>query len=86
MLREVRPRIHVSRPASFGGVSRAAGPMQDDSGPAFKLGQRVAHSTFGEGVVVSYEGGGAHTIVQVNFEQGGSKRLVLAYAGLRTLG
>ncbi|MEO6064465.1 MAG: DNA helicase II [Lysobacterales bacterium] len=89
LLHEVRPKIHVTRPSSFGGgyASRDSrgSSLRDDDAPAFKLGQRVAHNTFGEGTVVSYEGGGAHTIVQVNFESGGSKRLVLAYANLRAI-
>jgi DNA helicase-2/ATP-dependent DNA helicase PcrA len=42
----------------------------------------VRHATFGEGVVVDYEGSGAHTRVQINFEGAGSKWLVLAYANL----
>ncbi len=90
LLQEVRPKIHVTRPSSFGGGYSArdarGSSLRDDDAPAFKLGQRVAHNTFGEGTVVAYEGGGAHTIVQVNFESGGSKRLVLAYANLRAVG
>ena len=34
------------------------------------------------GVVMDAEGGGAHARVQVNFESGGAKWLVLAYANL----
>jgi DNA helicase-2/ATP-dependent DNA helicase PcrA len=47
------------------------------------LGQRVQHKTFGEGVVLNYEGQGAHARVQVNFESAGSKWLVVAYANLQ---
>jgi len=50
--------------------------------PALRLGQRVRHAQFGEGVVTAAEGGGAHTRVQINFAQAGSKWLVLAYARL----
>ena len=50
-----------------------------------KLGQRVRHASFGEGVVVDYEGTGAHTRVQINFERAGQKWLVLAYANLALL-
>ena len=53
--------------------------------PTFTLGQRVSHGQFGEGMVVDYEGSGAHTRVQVNFERAGSKWLVLAYANLATV-
>jgi DNA helicase-2/ATP-dependent DNA helicase PcrA len=50
-----------------------------------RLGQRVSHPSFGEGVVVSAEGSGAHTRLQVNFADGGSKWLVAAYANLTPL-
>ncbi len=50
---------------------------------AFRLGQSVSHATFGEGVIVQFEGSGAHARVQVNFACEGSKWLVLAYAKLQ---
>ncbi len=46
------------------------------------VGQNVTHNTFGQGVVLSLEGGGAHTRVQVKFKTHGAKWLVLAYANL----
>jgi DNA helicase-2/ATP-dependent DNA helicase PcrA len=53
------------------------------NGGGFRLGQRVVHAKFGEGVVLNVEGEGSHARVQVNFERAGSKWLVLAYAGLQ---
>jgi DNA helicase-2/ATP-dependent DNA helicase PcrA len=50
--------------------------------PAIKRGQNVLHASFGRGVVTDYEGSGAHARVQVNFDDVGSKWLVLAYANL----
>jgi DNA helicase II / ATP-dependent DNA helicase PcrA len=50
------------------------------------LGQRVAHGRFGEGVVLNYEGQGSNARVQVNFDEVGSKWLVLSYAKLEVLG
>jgi DNA helicase-2/ATP-dependent DNA helicase PcrA len=55
------------------------------AGVSVRLGQRVAHATFGEGIVTDCEGSGAHARVQVNFERAGSKWLVLAYANLAPL-
>jgi DNA helicase-2/ATP-dependent DNA helicase PcrA len=52
-------------------------------GPA--LGRRVRHAKFGDGVILQYEGDGAHARVQVNFERAGSKWLVLTYANLKLL-
>ena len=50
-----------------------------------RLGGRVRHEKFGEGVVLNLEGQGEHARIQVNFEKLGSKWLVLAYANLQTL-
>jgi DNA helicase-2/ATP-dependent DNA helicase PcrA len=57
-------------------------PVPEPGPSGLRLGQRVVHPNFGEGVVVDHEGSGAHTRVQVNFESGGQKWLVLAYANL----
>ena len=80
---EVRLRGTVSRP----GVRMRSGPRPAPAsargGPdELRLGQRVEHPTFGEGVVLMYEGQGSHARVQVNFEAAGSKWLVVAYANL----
>jgi DNA helicase-2/ATP-dependent DNA helicase PcrA len=79
LLEEVRPRIHVSRP-----VYMSRKTYIEEEAPAFgiRLGQRVRHGKFGEGVILDLEGQGAHARVQVNFEQQGTKWLVLAYANL----
>jgi DNA helicase-2/ATP-dependent DNA helicase PcrA len=47
-----------------------------------RLGQRVRHAKFGEGVILNCEGQGAHARVEVNFETAGTKWLVLSYANL----
>jgi DNA helicase-2/ATP-dependent DNA helicase PcrA len=60
----------------------AVSTRNDESG--FTLGQRVCHETFGEGVVLNYEGEGRHARVQINFESAGSKWLMVEYANLIT--
>ena len=80
---EVRPRVQVSRPLYAGRFSDAAAMLQEEL--PVKLGQHVSHPSFGEGVVVSAEGSGAHTRLQVNFAAAGSKWLVAAYANLTPL-
>ena len=55
-------------------------------GTDLKLGQRVTHNKFGEGVIVNYEGQGKQARVQVNFNQEGSKWLMMAYAKLEPVG
>lgn len=77
-LQEVRLRSKVMSPV-FSGEKQ----VNDADDNAFPLGQRVIHQKFGEGVVLNYEGQGQNSRVQVNFENAGSKWLVLAYANLR---
>jgi DNA helicase-2/ATP-dependent DNA helicase PcrA len=86
LLQEVRLRSSVTRPVIHGRRSSGRKPTQptDDAGP-FRLGQRVEHPKFGEGVVLTFEGQGSHARVQVNFENAGSKWLVVAYANLQTM-
>ena len=74
---EVRPARAKHAPSSFGKPKQAA---VNDSDQPFYLGGRIRHPKFGEGVVVCIEGQGAHARIQVNFDQHGSKWLVLAYA------
>ena len=80
---EVRLRGTVSRPGFRIPPKRRTGfePIPDESN-GLRLGQRVQHPKFGEGVVLMYEGQGTHARVQVNFEAAGSKWLVVAYANL----
>jgi len=80
---EVRPRVQVSRPFYAGRFAAPMPALQEEL--PVKLGQRVSHPSFGEGVVIAAEGSGAHTRLQVNFENDGSKWLVAAYANLTPL-
>jgi len=83
LVEEVRLGSAVSRPTSYA----AKGPFSaasDGADTGLRLGQRVMHKVFGEGVVLNMEGGGAHARVQVNFNEG-AKWLVLQYANLQPL-
>jgi len=81
LVEEVRPRVNVSQP-----VYRRGGIPAEDAGfGGLRLGQRVRHGKFGEGIVLSYEGAGAHARVQVNFEDSGAKWLVMSYANLEVM-
>ncbi|MGO4551068.1 DNA helicase II [Lysobacter sp. 2RAF19] len=81
LINEVRPRVQVSR--SYTPHSgRREHAMAAVEVPPVKLGANVRHPTFGTGVVTDYEGSGPHARVQVNFDDVGSKWLVLAYANL----
>ena len=80
VLEEVRPAPNISLPVRMGGAAADASP---DTGP--RLGQRVLHPKFGEGVVLNREGAGEHARVQVNFSRHGAKWLVVAYARLELI-
>ena len=77
---EVRPRVQVSRPTRAPGKSRT--PIRQGAEQGIRLGQRVRHMKFGDGVILNCEGQGAHARVEVNFETAGTKWLVLSYANL----
>ena len=80
---EIRPRMQVSRPVrSTPRPSRAGGSIAPGSDMGVRLGQRVRHAKFGDGVILNCEGQGAHARVEVNFETAGTKWLVLSYANL----
>ena len=82
---EVRPRVQVSRPMHGGSRPRgrsANGAMGAAQEIGVRLGQRVRHQKFGDGVILNCEGQGAHARVEVNFENAGTKWLVLGYANL----
>ena len=80
---EVRPRVQVSRPMAAPRSSRGAStPIRPGAELGIRLGQRVRHKKFGDGVILNCEGQGAHARVEVNFETAGTKWLVLSYANL----
>ncbi|MFI3158251.1 MAG: DNA helicase II [Methylococcaceae bacterium] len=80
-IQEVRMRATVTRPVTS--VKPKAQSLQSEG--KYKLGQRVSHVKFGEGVVLQMEGSGAQERVQINFKQVGLKWLMLAYAQLDVL-
>ena len=82
LLHEVRPKVQVSRPVFPARPRRDYGHAAIET-PAVQLGAQVRHATFGTGTVTDVEGSGAHARVQVNFDDAGSKWLVLAYANLQ---
>jgi DNA helicase-2/ATP-dependent DNA helicase PcrA len=89
ILAEVRPRVQVTRAVAAARMRREqpAAPAirfrnEEPPPPGMRLGARVRHGKFGEGVVLNVEGSGPHARVQVNFEQQGTKWLMMQYANL----
>ncbi|MEQ1531332.1 MAG: DNA helicase II, partial [Methylococcales bacterium] len=81
-IQEVRIRATVSRPVT---TIKPQTSIQQNTAGRYKLGQRVSHAKFGEGVVLQMEGDAAQERVQINFKQVGVKWLMLAYAQLDVL-
>ena len=95
LLHWITPRFTAQKTFSAGSYETnsyakafAATPMEK-APPApssmWRIGQRVFHQKFGEGVVTDAEGGGNEGRVQVNFKRAGSKWLALEYAKLTAL-
>jgi DNA helicase-2/ATP-dependent DNA helicase PcrA len=82
LVEEVRPKANYARPAIS--VGRFRGVVEPVA-PGMKLGTRVRHGKFGDGVVLNVEGQGPQARVQVNFEAAGSKWLMLSYANLEVV-
>ena len=83
LIHEIRPRMQVQRPW----VSPRAPDYRKSNSNIkqdwpYQLGETVNHKKFGTGTIISFEGSGEHTRVQVNFHRTGAKWLVLAYANL----
>ncbi len=78
-----QPSYQSSAPSMMINGARANSEALNDTG--IKIGGRVSHTKFGEGVVLDCEGKGSSARVQVHFESAGSKWLVLAYANLNVI-
>jgi DNA helicase II / ATP-dependent DNA helicase PcrA len=80
LIEEVRPKVQLARPMA----SHRFRPAEPAI-PGMRLGTRVRHGKFGEGVILNVEGNGPHARVQVSFEEQGTKWLMVQYANLEPL-
>jgi DNA helicase-2/ATP-dependent DNA helicase PcrA len=81
LIEEIRPRLQVSRPAFM----KRGGSLEEPRTHAMRMGSRVRHAKFGDGVVLNFEGNGPQARIQVNFEAQGTKWLMLSYANLEVV-
>jgi DNA helicase-2/ATP-dependent DNA helicase PcrA len=81
LVEEIRPRLQVSRPVYI----KRSSTLDESPSPSMRMGSRVRHSKFGDGVVLNFEGNGPHARIQVNFERQGTKWLMLSYANLEVV-
>lgn len=99
LLQEVRPRPKVSRASTSAYATHFSAGWddgrpkrnrdndfhfnQEEEQSGFRIGQRVTHPTFGEGVIAAIEGQGTQARIQVKFKREGTKWLVMGYAKLQ---
>ncbi len=84
LLQEIRMSTAVLRP--YGVPARQSSSLfEEPVAGGLRMGQRVSHAKFGEGVVLRCEGSGERARVQVNFAGPGAKWLMLGYANLEAL-
>lgn len=84
-IHEVRVQTRVTQPSAQRSRFHTGASHEAFTQTGFQLGQRVLHQVFGEGTVLNYEGTGPQSRIQINFDDVGSKWLVVAYAKLTVI-
>lgn len=80
LIDEIRPRAQTTAPYAR---KRSSSFNDTASDIGFSLGDKVSHPSFGDGIVLNYEGVGESASIQINFEAVGTKWLMLSYAKLK---
>jgi DNA helicase-2/ATP-dependent DNA helicase PcrA len=78
LVKAIHRKVTVQAPTMM--QKRVIDRSENETG--LRLGQRVVHPKFGEGMLLDTEGSGERTRVHVRFDQYGNKWLALAYAKL----
>ena len=84
LLSEVRMKASTQGLFSGGYAGGGGGGMFEETADGMRMGQRVMHGKYGEGVVLQFEGNGERAKVQVNFAEG-AKWLMVGYANLQVM-
>lgn len=77
----LRPSPSYAAPASSRAASNPVAPPPSRDLP-YKIGSRVSHARYGEGVVSGYQGQGAEAEIKVSFPKTGDKWFLLEYVKL----
>lgn len=83
LLSEVRMKANTQGLFASGYAGGGGSLMREESN-GMRMGQRVLHGKYGEGVVLQFEGNGERAKVQVNFAEG-AKWLMVGYANLQAI-
>jgi len=84
-LEEVRLNSSITRPTQHAARRGVQVDQEVAQDAGLTLGSQVRHPTFGEGTVLDVEGQGARARVQVNFDEVGTKWLMLSHVNLELL-
>lgn len=82
---DLRLRTQNTRPISTQSLKPSTQKSTTIGDTGLRLGQRVAHPAFGEGMIVDADGQGSHARIQVKFTRVGTKWLVASFAKLSAL-
>lgn len=85
LVRSLSVRLASPPPAFREPVARYAAPAapRREADLPYKVGSRVSHPKYGEGVVAGYQGQGTDTEIRVDFPRLGQKVFILDYARLQ---
>ena len=75
----------ISRPLQRGSALRDSAESSTKTSGGLQPGCQVRHEKFGDGMVVTLEGQGEHTRVQIHFTDVGTKWIIPAYARLEMI-
>lgn len=78
-----RTELPNRRRASFGVTAPQKKPAATTALPAFQAGDRVRHTTFGAGQILSVRTMGADLLYEIAFDTVGTKKLMATYARLK---
>ncbi|PHQ82298.1 MAG: DNA helicase II, partial [Coxiella sp. (in: Bacteria)] len=84
----VRPTTKIIRPSSTDKPwqkKRHVAFNNSISDTGMKVGQRVKHAKYGEGIIINYEGSGEHSRLQIKFDRHGTKWFVASFVKLVTM-
>jgi len=84
LVSEVRMSGSVQRPYA-GEIRSSPSLFEENEELGLRMGQRVQHGKYGEGVILQIEGGGERAKVEVNFPIVGAKWLMVGFANLQPL-
>jgi DNA helicase II / ATP-dependent DNA helicase PcrA len=79
-IRVAKPQVAAREPVA---LYHPRPPSQREASLPYKVGTRVSHPKYGEGVVAGYQGQGTDTEIKVTFPKLGEKVFILDYARLQ---